>query len=88
MLRDNIAEYTALTGENGKTVSLERLRAYLEGYDRGIETVNQIKTEIEELPTSIGIYSRDGLSCYGSKPISIDTFKENIFKILDKYTES
>lgn len=37
MLRDDIARYTELSGEDGEHTSIQRIGAYLDGYDKGYE---------------------------------------------------
>ena len=37
MLRDDIARYTELSGEDGEHTSIQRIGAYLDGYDDGYE---------------------------------------------------
>ena len=48
MLREEMEKYTELTGEDATHVPIMKLGAYLDGYDKGLEVVNKIKTEIEK----------------------------------------
>lgn len=48
MLRDDVYKYTKLTGEDGWHVPIIQVGAYLDGYDKGIELLDKIRTEIKE----------------------------------------
>ena len=46
MLRDEVAKYTELTGEDGAYVPIIKLGAFLGGYERGLEEVNKVLDKI------------------------------------------
>ena len=47
MLRDDMELYTKLTGEDGTHVPIIKLGAYLDGYEKGLSVLEDIKDEIE-----------------------------------------
>lgn len=49
MLREEIQQYTKLTGEDGLHVSIMKLSAYLDGYNKGLEVFDKIRAEIWDL---------------------------------------
>ena len=51
MLRDEVEQYTKLTGEDGWKVPVMKVGAYLDGYNKGLEVFDKIRAEIEHLPT-------------------------------------
>lgn len=53
MLRDDMEQYTKLTGKDATNVPIIKLGAYLDGYDKGIEVLDKIKAEIESKYESI-----------------------------------
>jgi hypothetical protein len=57
MLRDEVEQYTKLTGEDGWHVPIIRVGAYLDGYNKGLEALDKIRAEIEQ--AEIGDYIRD-----------------------------
>lgn len=73
MTREEVEKYINLTGdkEAWENTSVSRIRGYLDGYEKGLEKLDKIRAEIEEL-------QRDML--YASKVEFND-----IYKILDKY---
>ena len=49
--------------------------------------IDKIRAEIDEISLSEPIVSADGLYCYGSKSISIGSFRGKVLDIIDKYLE-
>ena len=43
MLRDDIARFTELSGEDGKHTSIQRIGSYLDGYDRAISDIRKLE---------------------------------------------
>ena len=48
MLRDEVEQYTKLTGEDGWKVPIMKVGAYLDGYNKGLEALDKIKDEIKD----------------------------------------
>lgn len=48
MLRDEIEQYTKLTGDDGLKVPIMKIGAYLDGYNKGLEILDKIRAEIEQ----------------------------------------
>ena len=46
MLRDDMEQYTKLTGKDATNVPIIKLGAYLDGYDKGIEVLDKIRAEM------------------------------------------
>lgn len=46
MLREEIEQYTNLTGEDGWHVPIMKVGAYLDGYNKGLEVLDEIRAEI------------------------------------------
>lgn len=49
MLREEVEQYTNLTGEDGWHVPIMKLGAYLDGYNKGLEVLDEIRAEIEHI---------------------------------------
>lgn len=47
MLREEVEQYTKLTGEDGWHVSIMKVGAYLDGYNKGLEVLDKIRAEIK-----------------------------------------
>lgn len=47
-LREEMWRYEQLTGESAEPITINRLGAYLDGVDRGIEELKKIKAEFED----------------------------------------
>jgi len=47
-LREEMARYEQLTGESAEPITINRLGAYLDGVDKGIEELEKLKAEFEE----------------------------------------
>lgn len=60
MLRDEVEQYTKLTGEDGWKVPIMKVGAYLDGYNKGLEVLDKVRAEIEQervgYPPSAGYY--------------------------------
>lgn len=75
MLWEEMAKYTELTGEDATHVPLIKLGAYLDGYEKGIEVLDKIISEIEQI--EINGHIRD-----------VECFRAGInvaLNIIDKY---
>lgn len=48
MLRDDIYKYTELTGEDGYHAPIMKIGAYLDGYEKGLSILDEIRAEISE----------------------------------------
>lgn len=48
MLREEVEQYTNLTGEDGWHVPIMKVGAYLDGYNKGLELLDKIRAEIEK----------------------------------------
>lgn len=46
LLRDDIEQYSKLTGEDGWHVPIIKVGAYLDGYNKGLSALDQIRAEI------------------------------------------
>lgn len=76
MLRDDMEKYTILTGEDWGLTPINKMCAYLDGYDKGMEVLDKIRSEIEsECCITVG---------RGNDPAI--TLRD-VFKIIDKYKE-
>ena len=53
MLRDDMEQYTKLTGKDATNVPIIKLGAYLDGYDKGIEVLDKIRAEIKAMSGDI-----------------------------------
>lgn len=71
MLRDEVEQYTTLTGEDGWKVPIMKVGAYLDGYNKGLSVLDKIYNDIQNL--------RD-CSCYCS-----DGIIDDVEDIIDKY---
>ena len=49
MLWEEMKKYTELTGEDAAHVTIMKIGAYLDGYEKGTEVLDKIRAEIEEL---------------------------------------
>lgn len=49
MLREEVEQYTKLTGEDGWHVPIVKIGAYLDGYNKGVEVLDKIRAEIEQV---------------------------------------
>lgn len=56
MLREDIEQYTKLTGDDGWNVPIIKVGAYLDGYNKGLEVLYKIRAEIEQKarPNEVG----------------------------------
>ena len=81
MLREEVEQYTELTGEDGWHVPIMKVGAYLDGYNKGLEILDKIRAEIEE-----------ARKCYEVSMDYIDAAKEQelswVLEIIDKYKGS
>lgn len=74
MLWEEMAKYTELTGEDATHVPLIKLGAYLDGYEKGIEVLDKVRVEIEQVKDN---------PLFGM--VSNDTMLEVLLEIIDKY---
>lgn len=49
MLREEVEQYTKLTGEDGWHVPIMKVGAYLDGYNKGLEVLGKVRAEIVDL---------------------------------------
>lgn len=86
MLREEMEKYTELTGEDATHVPIMKLGAYLDGYDKGLEVVDKIRAEIEQLPTKTRI-NWDGCCPDIDYPEIeyVDVTKNKLLSIINKY---
>ena len=59
MLREDIEQYTKLTGEDGWHVPIIKVGAYLDGYNKGLAVLDEIRTEIKSMFPPSGIWMYD-----------------------------
>ena len=79
MLRDDVEQYTNLTGEDGWHVPILKVGAYLDGYNKGLEVLNKIRAEIEQEYTRF----RNGSDRWDERACGLGEALE----IIDKYRE-
>lgn len=48
MLREEVEQYTKLTGEDGWHVPIMKIGAFLDGYNTGLEVLDKIRAKIEQ----------------------------------------
>ena len=86
MLREDVDKYTKLTGEDGWHVPIMKVGAYLDGYDKGLEVLDKIRAEIEQLPTKTRT-NWDGCCPDIDYPEIeyVDVTKAKLLDIIDKY---
>ena len=78
MLRDEMELYSKLTGEDGTHVPIMKLGAYLDGYEKGLSVLDDIKAEIKVIQEAeIQIYGADHWNFVGK-----------CLDIIDKHMES
>ena len=95
MLREDVEQYTKLTGEDGWHVPIIKVGAYLDGYNKGLEVLDKIKTEIadekEYAYADFEQYKIDYLDVdaeYVEDELPYDDFRygmERAIDIIDKY---
>ena len=49
MLREDVEQYSKLTGENGWNIPIMKIGAYLDGYGKCLEVLDKIRAEIQNL---------------------------------------
>jgi len=86
MLWKEMERYTKLTGEDATHVPIMKLGAYLDGYEKGIEVLDKIRAEIEQLPTNTRI-NWDGCCPDIDYPEIeyVDVTKAKLLQIVNKY---
>lgn len=85
MLRDDIEQYTKLTGKDGWQVPIIKVGAYLDGYNKGLAVLDKIRAEIEKVIWEDVVVSLDGTDEVRIPRLDPD----DVFEIIDKYkTES
>ena len=75
MLRDDVEQYTKLTGEDGWHTPIIKVSAYLDGYNKGLEVLGKIRAKIEALPKTYPFVNH--LDAYVKE--------DDVKKIIDKY---
>lgn len=73
VIREEMEKYTKLTGEDATHVPIMKIRAYLDGYEKGTEVLDKIRTEI------LRISSYEGFELGGVK----DGYRIAIVNVLD-----
>ena len=65
MLREDIEQYTKLTGEDGSRVPIIKLGAYLDGYNKGLEVQPEIIRcyQCKHAEVADSEDSQDGYTC-------------------------
>lgn len=84
MLREEIEQYTKLTGEDGRHVTIARLGAYLDGYNKGLGVLDKLRAEIEELD---GAYVIGDYGIYGENAPKYVRLLD-VLQIIAKYKEA
>lgn len=85
MLREDIEQYTKLTGKDGWQVPIIKVGAYLDGYNKGLAVLDKIRAEIEKVIWEDVVVSLDGTDEVRIPRLDPD----DVFEIIDKYkTES
>ena len=72
MLWEEMEKYTELTGEDATHVPIMKIGAYLDGYDKGLEVLDKIRAEIEQLT-------------YYWCEVEPKTVIDDVLDIIDKY---
>ena len=78
-LREEMWRYGQLTGESAEHIPIIQLGAYLDGVDKGIEKLEKIKAEIEE----ISITYHNPYSVMKPMYDKVDT--ESVMEIINKH---
>lgn len=74
MLWEEMEKYTKLTGEDATHVPIMKLGAYLDGYEKGIELIDKIRAEIEQMDFDFGgFYDHT------------NTIREMVLEVIDKF---
>ena len=84
MLRDEMELYSKLTGEDGTHVPIIKLGAYLDGYEKGLSVLEDIKAEIDNLEV-------ENITCYYETNKLGDCTvicKDEVMSIIDKHMKS
>ena len=76
MLREEVEQYTELTGEDGWHVPIMKVGAYLDGYNKGLEILDKIRAEMMKLQT-YKMYE-------GENTVYVE--RDDVLAIIDKYT--
>ena len=82
MLREEVEQYTKLTGEDGWHVPIMKVGAYLDGYNKGLEMLDKIRAEIKALspePTAYDVVDGNPI-----KDAVWETLAD-VLRIVDKY---
>ena len=78
MLWEEMEKYTKLTGEDATHVPIMKIGAYLDGYEKGLEVIDKIRAEIDELDV---FRFSSGEKTYKDERID----KDEVLDILNKY---
>jgi hypothetical protein len=85
MLHEEVEKYINLSGdkEAWQNTSVSRIGGYLDGYDKGLEVLDKIRAEVENINVWGMRYNPD--KDKDRKPQIVQKVKEHVIKILDKY---
>lgn len=80
MLREDIEQYTKLTGKDGWSVPIIKIGAYLDGYNKGLAVLEKIRAEIENVTPKAKFQT-------GKTSIDVQMMipQEKVLQIIDKY---
>ena len=78
MLHEEVALYEKLTGEDGWHTPIIKIGAYLDGYEKGLSVLKDIKAEIEEIAEPDYVY-------HGCGSDEMICEMKNVFEIIDRY---
>ena len=85
MLHEEVEKYINLSGdkEAWQNTSVSRIGGYLDGYDKGLEVLDKIRAEVENINVWGMRYNPD--KDKDRKPQIVQKVKEHVIEILDKY---
>lgn len=82
MLRDEVAKYSELTGEDGNRTPIMKIGAYLDGYEKGLSVIDKIRAEIAAIMPLVGMWMYD--EGHNKEQIVCEVVVD-VLKIIDKY---
>ena len=94
MLRDDIEQYTKLTGDDGWNAPIIKVGAYLDGYNKGLEVLDKIRARMEDTLYVDSLIFGELIDFKNGKISADDVIEEfnrvtrlEVLKIIDKYKE-
>lgn len=84
MLRDDIEQYTKLTGDDGWNAPIIKVGAYLDGYNKGLEVFDKIRAKIEKLQKMCDKNDLNLMSQYSAFGMVLDIIDEYIAESEDQ----